>query len=37
MGFDDVVAQVICVYLELDLCKIGLGKVIVDGQLVYEE
>jgi len=37
MGFDDVVAQVTCVYLELDLSKIGLGKVVVDGQLVDEE
>ena len=37
MGFDDVVAQVTCVYSELDLSKIGLGKVVVDGQLVDEE
>jgi len=37
MGFDDVVAQVTYVYPELDLSKIGLGKVVVDGQLVDEE
>ena len=37
MGFDDAVAQVTCVYPELDLSKIGLGKVVVDGQLVDEE
>jgi len=36
-GFDDVVAQVTCVYPELDLSNIGLGKVVVDGQLVDEE
>jgi len=37
MGFDDVVPQVICVYPELNLSQIGLGKVVVDGQLVDEE
>jgi len=37
MGFNDAVAQVTCVYPELDLYKIGLGKVVVDGQLVDEE
>jgi len=35
--FEDVVAQVTCVHLELDLSQIWLGKVVVDGQLVDEE
>jgi len=37
MGFDDVVAQVTFVYSKLDLSTTGLGKVVVDGQLVDEE
>ena len=37
IGFDDVVAQVTCVHPELGLSQIGLGKVVIDGQLVDEE
>jgi len=37
MGFGDVVAQVTCIHPELNLSQIGLGKVVVDGQLVDEE
>jgi len=37
VGFDDVVSQVTCVYPKLDLSKIRLRKVVVDGQLVDEE
>lgn len=36
-GFEDVVTQATCVHPELDLSQIGLGKVVVDGQLVDEE
>lgn len=37
MGFDDVVAQATCIYPELDFSQLGLGKVIVVGQLVDGE
>jgi len=36
-GFEDAMAQVTCVHPELDLSKIGLGKVVIDGQLVDKE
>jgi len=36
-GFEDAMAQVTCVHPEVDLSQMGLGKAVVDGQLVDVE
>jgi len=36
-GFKDVVAQAVSVYPDTDFSQLGLGKVMVDGHLVYED
>jgi len=36
-GFEDAMAQVTYVHPEVDLSQMGLGKVVVDGQLVDAE
>jgi len=35
-GFEDAVAQASGIYLEMDFSQLGLGKTVVDGQLVDE-
>jgi len=36
-SFEDVVAQASGIYPKMDLSQLGLGKIVVDGQLVDEE
>jgi len=36
-GFEDAVAQASGIYPEMDFSQLGLGKIVVDGQLVDEE
>ena len=36
-GFEDAMAQVTCVHPEVNLSQTGLGKAVVDGQLVDVE
>jgi len=33
-GFEDAVAQASGMYPEMDFSQLGLGKIVVDGQLV---
>jgi len=35
-GFEDVVAQASGIYPEMDFAQLGLGKTVVDGQLLDE-